>query len=306
MRTDQEDSLIYSIRSGAVVHKDITIVPATIEQMYRANKEYSNAYDRAESEGLMSDKGLELWMIENNILPSSFYSLKKQILDNIDSLKRDLFRNRFSKRSIKEIKSNLKNTRAKLSDLLKPKNEMSQNTCEFIAHTQKIIYVLKETTFKRNKLYKTNDFYRILNVWQDSLLSETTIRELCRSSTWRSIWNSRGFGFDLFQRRKNTEMTINQRNLLTWSKIYDNVQESLECPSEKVIEDDDMLDGWFLVQKIERERERVERERESSSSKSKQASKLANAEVMFSPKDEFSDMANINEGLEDNIFQPTT
>lgn len=101
-------------------------------------------------------------------------------------------------------------------------------------------------------------------------------------------------------------MTINQRNLLTWSKIYDNVQESLECPSEKVIEDDDMLDGWFLVQKLERERERVERERESSSSKSKQASKLANAQVMFSPNDEFSDMDNINEGLEDNIFQQTT
>ena len=39
--------------------------------------------------------------------------------------------------------------------------------------------------------------------------------------------------------------------------MYDNIQESMECPSEKVIEDDDALDGWFIEQRRKNEREKA-------------------------------------------------
>jgi hypothetical protein len=59
---------------------------------------------------------------------------------------------------------------------------------------------------------------------------------------------------------ENSELTYNQKNLIIWSQMYDNIQESMDCPSKDVIEDDDMLDGWFIIQAQKREKENAEKE----------------------------------------------
>ena len=45
-----------------------------------------------------------------------------------------------------------------------------------------------------------------------------------------------------------------------WSKMYDNVQQSHDCPTDDVIEDDDLLDGWFVVQRRERDKQKAQSE----------------------------------------------
>jgi len=303
MRTDEEELLIYSIRSGTVRYKNILIVPATIDQIFFANQIYVNSYTDCVDKGIMTDNELEVWMVENSILPKSFFATKKSLLSSIDSHKKNLFRNRFSKRSIKLIKSELKNTRAKLNDLLKPKLEMSQNTCEFISQTNKLIYLLKKTTLEHNKPYRAENYNKIIEIWNSSLLSEHEIRRLARSNAWKSIWSNKGFGFDLFKKRKNADLTINQRNLLTWSKIYDNIQESLECPSEAVIEDDDILDGWFLIQKDKREQERIKQESESLSVNTRHNSKMSNASHVFMANMDPDSLSVMNQGSSDLDIQ---
>ena len=42
--------------------------------------------------------------------------------------------------------------------------------------------------------------------------------------------------------------------------MYDNIQESMDCPQNDVIEDDDMLDGWFLIQAKKRDDDRSKNE----------------------------------------------
>jgi len=269
LRTDEQEKLINSIRSGTVVSKNITIVPATLDQISLASNVYSESFSNCLDEGLMTEESLERWMLENHILPSSFYSIKKILIEKIDSLKKDLFFNRKSKSSIKLLKQDLQKTRSSLSDLIKPKSDFITNTCEFIAQTKKIIFLLKNTTYKSGKLYRPANFQYIIDLWQNSLLSESTIRFLCRTAIWSSIWSNRGFGFDLFCVRKNTDLTINQRNMLTWSRVYDNINESLDCPLDFVIEDDDMLDGWLLIQKNKREKEAKERDKDDTGASSK-------------------------------------
>ena len=53
--------------------------------------------------------------------------------------------------------------------------------------------------------------------------------------------------------KPSCEWTDQQRYLVSFSKMYDNVYESTECPPEEVIEDDDILDGWFIKQRKDRE-----------------------------------------------------
>jgi chlorite dismutase len=44
-----------------------------------------------------------------------------------------------------------------------------------------------------------------------------------------------------------------QRRLVQWSCFYDSIYENPESPTDEIIEDDDLLDGWVLKQRRERE-----------------------------------------------------
>jgi len=50
---------------------------------------------------------------------------------------------------------------------------MSHNTCEFIAQTEKLVSLLHATTFKNNKPYKPANMNVVIEIWQESLASES-------------------------------------------------------------------------------------------------------------------------------------
>jgi hypothetical protein len=51
------------------------------------------------------------------------------------------------------------------------------------------------------------------------------------------------------------EPTEEQRKLIRISSFYDNLRQSPDCPPDWVIEDDDMLDGYLIFSRKEREKE---------------------------------------------------
>ncbi len=293
MRTDEEEYWIQSIRAGTVIHKNITIVPATIDQVRDAANVYRLSYDKSLENGIMTDLGLENWMIENSLLPKSFFTSKENLNTSIDNIKKNLFNNRSNKAAVKSIRGDLKNTRAKLKDLFAPKSQMSHNTCEFIAQTEKLVSLLNATTFKNNKPYKPANMNIVIEIWQESLASESLIRFLARCDIWKSIWANKGFDFKLFKNKPDDDLTINQRNLITWSRVYENIQESMDCPTDNVIEDDDMLDGWFLIQQAKREKEKMEQEVEKLSGTT---DKMSEANHVFIPQGSNIDISLLNEG----------
>ena len=116
----------------------------------------------------------------------------------------------------------------------------------------------------------------VITKWRESFLDENIIRELARNDPWSTIWRMKDkVNIKLFYNDEEREITENQKSLVMWSQLYDNIQESMEPPSQKVIEDDDVLDGWFVAQSKKREKEQKEREFESNSSdRMKQHSEL--------------------------------
>jgi hypothetical protein len=259
MRTDQQEFLIQSIRAGTVHYNKLRIVPATIDQQMKSCEIFSNTYDRCLDSGVMTEEQMEQWMIATRLLPFDFKKLVSNFNKEIDNQKLSLYKSRANTKKVNQIRYLLNELRSELLKLARPKSEFSQNTCEFIAHLDQRMYILRCTTMYGKKKYTGSNFTKIFEIWQDSLLSEKTIRELARCYSWKSIWNIYKFNKvgTLFKKhgRRNTELTVNQKNILTWSNIYDNVAESMDCPSEDVINDDDMLDGWFIDQKNKREKE---------------------------------------------------
>jgi hypothetical protein len=72
--------------------------------------------------------------------------------------------------------------------------------------------------------------------------------------------------------------------------MYDNIQESMECPTEEVIADDDMLDGWFILQKRKQKSEKAKSELESKTSNQK----IANSDEIMIMTDSAKEAENIH------------
>lgn len=89
------------------------------------------------------------------------------------------------------------------------------------------------------------------------MLSQNEYREIARTEPFRSLWSVKKQ--DLF----GSNMSDEQRAIILYSRMYDSVYEHPERPTEAVIADDDMLDGWFVKQQRDAAKERKKQEAES-------------------------------------------
>ena len=83
-----------------------------------------------------------------------------------------------------------------------------------------------------------------------SQITTEQYRELARTEPWRSRWmmlKPKPFG---------NRVTDEQRHLTIYSRMYDNAYKNTDCPSDKVIDDDDMFDGWMITESRKNEREK--------------------------------------------------
>lgn len=91
----------------------------------------------------------------------------------------------------------------------------------------------------------------IAATYLDPDVHETNIRYLARNEPWRSVWIAAVKTGRLFP-DSCTEMTEYQRALVAWSVIYDNAYESMEPPTDEVVDNDDLFDNWLKVQSEKR------------------------------------------------------
>jgi hypothetical protein len=55
------------------------------------------------------------------------------------------------------------------------------------------------------------------------------------------------------------DLTRQQIELISFSRMYDNVFQSMDCPPDEIVDDDLALDGWFVEQRKKREEESAEK-----------------------------------------------
>jgi hypothetical protein len=89
-------------------------------------------------------------------------------------------------------------------------------------------------------------------------LDVSEMRKIARSSSWRFRWNGAKTVGDLFG-IPIIEFSAEQQSLLYWSQVYDSVYESMDRPTDDIIEDDEALDKWFEDQSKKRKQKELER-----------------------------------------------
>ena len=222
----------------------------------------------------------------------------KDIEKKIDNNKADYYSNfKFSDKK-KSIKKNLDNYRKQLSTILHQKEELYSNTLEGYANSIKNEFIITHTLYKDNKLVFNNScdennyllFNSVVSELNKHTINISDFKKLARSNIWRSYWNiKKNNVFD-------TDLTDDQRTLIGISQMYDRVYEHPDCPSDEVIEDDDALDGWMIVQKRKTEKDKKQQQIDSLNPK------LKNAQEVFlfaNSHDEAQEIVGLNnlEGL---------
>lgn len=87
------------------------------------------------------------------------------------------------------------------------------------------------------------------------MLSDVDIRKLVREEPWKTLWTigkPNPFRFHIL------ELTENQKLMIVFSRMYDSIMKNTNCPPDDIIEDDDALDGWMIINKREADSSRLD------------------------------------------------
>jgi hypothetical protein len=286
MKQHEREFFIATIRSGKVFinnkSKNIKLVihPPTIDQVAESCQIYNDSYEHGYVDGMMNEDEMLDWMINSGLWSKEDDEVMESTKKDIEKLKIEIFNARNDSNLKNRIRLYLRAAEKHLLKYISKRNLYHQNTLEGFASTEKLSWIIKNTTYHNNKLYNFNELSLpyVFEEWQNSFLTESQSRELARSEPWKSLWVIKDSAkIKLFNNPKNTELGYNQKNLIIWSQMYDNIQESLDCPPKDIIEDDDMLDGWFIIQAKKRDKERAEQELNNSTSNEK----IKNAAEVF-------------------------
>lgn len=297
MKQHEREYFISRIRSGIynlnIENKLITIKTPTIEDEYFINEKFKEDYEICLQDGIKTEEDVLEWMRTRELWTDKDDEREKGLVKDIDNLKKRIYENRHRFNLREQIRRGIRAGEKQLSETLEKKTKYLNNSCEGIANIGKVAEFFKRCTYINNELCDLYDLKieLISNRYYKTLLLEKNVRELARNEPWRSLWVLRDSGaYSLFS-NQDRQLSPDQKSLLIWSRMYDNVHESPDCPSEEVINDDDMLDGWFSIQTEKRQNAAMESELETKLSNSK----IANSQEVFLIADNKQDAENINQ-----------
>lgn len=295
MKQHEREFFVSQIRAGIILYKGLEIRPISVIDAYRSQEIYKASYEEALADGLMPETELEQWMLDAGLLaPENAVAIQKSQKD-IQQFKKDIF-NHFNEPGKREqIRRFLRGAEGFWQKKMMEKAEYAVMTADNAAKTDVALFLMKTRTFKDNKPYTFNDIdiTEILEYYTSTLLSEKQIRTLARSDTWKNVWSIRKHIKSLLVLDDNYEVTVNQKALLQWSQVYDNIQESIDCPTDEIIADDDALDGWFLIEEDKRSKNKSENDFENKT-KSDKIKKASEVFVMANSKESRDRVDNMN------------
>ena len=294
MNPYEREYFISRLRTGFYILSDgptkIKLLAPTIEQEYEASEHYLEAYNSCVMDGIMTEDEMHDWMMAEDLWSEAKDKQFEVAEKDIENLKVQVYQNRSKEHARKEARKYLRRAEHTLKNLRSEKEEYFLNTCEGIASTEKAFKLFEMCCYLDGEPYgfPNDNTSTLYYSWLSTILREKQVRELARTDPWRSCWALKDSA-NLFA-NKNTELTIDQKNILIWSQMYDNIQESMSCPSEAVIDDDDMLDGWMILQKRKNASDKAQAELEAGLTNSK----IANSDEVYIMTDNAKDAETIN------------
>jgi hypothetical protein len=265
--TDPElEFLLYRIINGVLYFvydgETYRLVSPSKSIKYEGELVYRNLLNEEKYEDWIRSDRMTETMINLGLWHINTDKLIQQLESKIETLKIDLFNNRIKTKESNSIRKKIASAKKELYNFLSVKANFYTNTLEGYAESLKNEYIICSTLYKNNKRVFSNNkknnyisyvyFNNLVNEINNYTITIDQYKKLARHQLWRAYWTASSKG-NLFD-KSAVDMTDEQRSLINITKMYDSVFEHPECPEDSVIEEDDMLDGWMIVQRKKNEK----------------------------------------------------
>jgi hypothetical protein len=267
MEPYKRDFFIARIRAGyvPVTMGDYRFVVnhPNIDTAICAQESYIRAYEQAQEEGLLAEDELLDWLYLQNLwTEEDEKNYQKVVPDHIEYWKIELFNASMKSNTRKTIRKYLQAAKEEYVRLHSLRHYYDYVTVDGYATYVRNMYLISRCATLNGAVvdWEQHSLHRLMGEYHKEILMPEEIRELARTSPWSGLWTVLKLSGKIFS---TDELTVEQQSLLSWTHMYDKIYESPDCPSDEVISDDDMLDGWLLVQKRKRDAEKQKQEVES-------------------------------------------
>jgi hypothetical protein len=262
----QQRNLAYArIVSGEIGYyiegRRYTIRGPTIQAQLLAEELYQETLADALASGLFDEQQLFGFLILNGLWLESDVTDQELIEKDIESCKIEIYNN-FNKENERELfRNNLKDRLRRRNELLNKRHAYDHLSAMGLALISRhrfltgcSIYRPDGRPFWQNPL---KDYHRkcghvvetALNTISLAKLGEADYRELARNDPFRSVWICKDHsGAGIFGKAA-CNMTDEQKSICMWANFYENIGNHPEKPSDEVMDDNDALDGWCILQK---------------------------------------------------------
>jgi len=205
----------------------------------------------------------------------------------------------------KQYRAQIKSLQDQINDLYNLKHYLDFLTLEKHCENLSYEYIIANTLYYHdtNSLVfnysnlnnvDSNLFNNLINMISNSLIDVSTLKKIVISEYWRSYYsNNRDNIFSY----PASEYTEEQKSLMNLSTMYESIYQHPECPRDEIIQDEDALDGWMVIQK-----EKNKKEKAKKGVSDKMSSKVKDSNQIFIPLDateDAEDIFNLSEGKEE-------
>lgn len=293
METWKREHYVNQIISGTEIYninnKTYIIKEPSVFNKYESTNIFNQTLEDGKKDGLYSENEMFSFMIQNGLWSTEENEKLERMSDEIPEIKVQIFQLNLQINERMVMKQALKETKEEIERLTYKKYFYHYLTYQGLANAAKHKFIIGCSIFLPND----QPYWKNIKYWgksdliiddlilliSTSRLSENDQREIARNEPWRSIWNSSKHSGNGVFGKSAIDLTDYQKNIIQFSQMYDNIYEHGEL-SDDIINDDDMLDGWMILKKREREAESTKGLVESKIAGN---SKIANGEEVFIP-----------------------
>lgn len=253
MSPEERERLVNRIMSGRLRFRrggrSYVIERATPAILYDADCYAEENTEDLAFQGWVTKKNVVDILVARGLWAAESTKNLEELEKAVEDLKVDLYVQFLDTPKADAIRKRISLTRAKQAEMLGRRHQLDHITVEGYADQLRQQYILAETLYENGtRLFKdiAHADYNLLNAAQDAVLenrlSTPAFRELARTDPWRSFWNTDKKVYDF----PSCLMSEDQRMLIAYSKMYDQIHENPDAPAEGVINDDDAVDGWLI------------------------------------------------------------
>jgi hypothetical protein len=253
--TDREKlALIYRVVSGYTQIGPYIVDTATDSLKNESLLVRSNTIYQHRFEELLTEEEAEGLLIRKRMWSPADSTLLKELEKSLDNAKVELYNNYgMPSAHLNKIRNQLTIIKQKQIEQLNKRHCLDRFSLEYLGEYAAELYLFSKTVLDQNYQPVKLGAHKLQNImfkYKSLTPSNTDMRLIARTEPWRSFWSTSPSGFRV--------LGDDQRVLILFSKMYDNVYEHHERPPEGVINDDDMLDGWFIAMKRKNEKAKAD------------------------------------------------